>query len=59
MSDKAELNIECKESVALQIAREIAVQEELYRDKPNFRKKFLDLYAECLEATHQQRDFSV
>lgn len=58
MSEKFELNVECKESVALQMARDIASREEMYKEKQDFRRKFLDLYAECLEATSNQRDIS-
>lgn len=56
MSEKAELVVECKESVAFQMASHIASMEEMYKDKASYRKKFLDLYAECLEAAWHQRD---
>lgn len=51
MSEKTELQVASKESVALALAMEIASQESLYNGDSTFRKKLLDLYAECLRAT--------
>ena len=48
--------LQSKQSVAFQLATQIANMEDMYKDKANYRKKFLDLYAECLEATSHQRE---
>lgn len=46
-----------KERVALELANAIAAKEDIYSDKANFRKRILDLYAECLHTTRGYRDF--
>lgn len=58
MSEKTELNVASKESVALELARQISSQENLHYNKDTYRKEYLDLYAECLEATHGRRSTS-
>jgi hypothetical protein len=50
MSDNVKLQIESAESVALTLANRVAEKEDLYT-KSDFRKNYLDLYAECLKAT--------
>jgi len=55
MSDKLKLNVASQESVALQLANDIASREDMYKDKDNYRKRFLDLYKECLSATKNNR----
>ena len=56
MSDQTELTIASKESVALEMARDIANREELYAEPSTYREKFLDLYVECLKATSFRRE---
>jgi hypothetical protein len=51
MSEQTELKVASKESVAFEIATDIAKREKFYDDPTTYRKKFLDLYAECLHAT--------
>ncbi len=61
MSDQVETKYSSTESVALKLAQTIADSEDLYSDSSSFRKKYLDLYAECLKATkghHQLREDS-
>ncbi len=55
MSEKTELQVSTKESVALELTMYIANKEELYNDKESYRKNLLDLYAECLRATNDSR----
>ena len=55
MSEKTELQVASKESVAFKLAMDISTKEELYNDKSTYRKKTLDLYAECLAATSGNR----
>mgnify|MGYP006096872629 CR=1 FL=1 len=52
MSEKVELKIASKESVALELAIDIAAREKFYDDLSTYRKKLLDLYVECLNATN-------
>jgi hypothetical protein len=56
MSEQAELKVASKESVALELAMDIASREKFYDDSSTYRKKLLDLYAECLRATNGWRD---
>ncbi len=55
MSEQSELKIASKESVALEMATDIAGREKFHDDSSTYRKKFLDLYVECLEATNGYR----
>ncbi len=55
MSEEVKLNVASQESVALQLANDIASREKLYEDDTTYRKKLLDLYAECLQATRNAR----
>ncbi len=51
-----EIKDNSRESVALELTRAIAHAEKLF-DIPNeYRKKLLDLYAECLDATNGSRN---
>ena len=50
MSEQTESRIIAKEEVALNLARDIASREALHNDSSTYRKKILDLYAECLHA---------
>ena len=54
MSDQHDLTIASAESVALKLTREIATSEKLFQED-DYRKKYLDLYAECLVATRGRR----
>jgi len=56
MSEQSELKIASKESVALEMAMDIANREKFYDDSSTYRKKLLDLYAECLYATNGYRE---
>ena len=56
MSEKTELQVASKESVAFMLTMEISYKEELYKDKSTYRKKLLDLYAECLTTTSGYRE---
>lgn len=56
MSEKTELQVSTKESVALELTMYIANNEELSNDKESYRKNVLDLYAECLYATNGFRE---
>lgn len=56
MSEQSELKIASKESVALELAKDIASREKLYNDSSTYREKLLDLYAECLRATNGWRE---
>lgn len=51
MSKQAELKIASKESIAFELAMNIAWKEELHNDVSMYRKKILELYAECLQVT--------
>jgi len=51
MTEQVEIKSSSKETVALSLAKEIASQESMYEDESTFRKKFLDLYAECFNPT--------
>jgi hypothetical protein len=52
MADQVDLNIASKESVALDIANRILrSSSEINPKDPEFKDKYLDLYAECLHAT--------
>ncbi|MCZ2722209.1 hypothetical protein O1D97_11310 [Marinomonas sp. 15G1-11] len=51
MSDKVDLKVASKESVAFELAQDIAIKEKLHEDPALYRKRFLDLYVECLNAT--------
>jgi hypothetical protein len=51
MTDQAELKVASKEQIAYKLAIDIAGQENLLSDNSTYRKKLLDLYAECLSAT--------
>lgn len=44
-----------KENVALKLAEQISGMERSSADEKQDRKCYLDLYAECLEATMGQR----
>jgi len=55
MSDQVELNVASKESVALELTKFIAHKEGLSSTDQEYRKKFLDLYNECLQATNNNR----
>ena len=55
MSEQTKLNIANKESVALELARQIAMNEKLSDDTATYRKNFLDLYVECRKATYGNR----
>ena len=55
MSEQVELEVASKESVALALAKEIKYREDPDNKKGDFRKNYLDLYAECLEATKGNR----
>jgi len=57
MADKAELKVASKEDVAKSLADNIARATSLNGNDPDFRNKYLDLYAECLHATSNQRRF--
>lgn len=46
MSEKTELQVASKESVAYELTVRIARQEELAKDKSTYREKVLDLYME-------------
>lgn len=49
MSDSSNSNT--PEYVAFLLTQEIASTEDLRDHSENFRKEYLDLYAECLKAT--------
>lgn len=55
MAEPVELKVASKESVAYLLAKEII---QLKPCDPNFRKEFLDLYAECLKAAKGHRKAS-
>lgn len=55
MSDQVELNVASIESVAFELAMDIAQRETLYNDTNTYREKLLNLYSECLTATRGQR----
>lgn len=50
MSEKTELKIASKESVALQLANDIASRESMWDKSQNYRKDFLNLYVQCYMA---------
>lgn len=52
MAEKVNLEVASAESVAFTMAKDIS---RLKYDDPDYREKFLDLYAECLEATTGRR----
>lgn len=55
MADKAELIIESKEKVAYDLAKKIeANTQKIHPD--NYRKEYLDLYAECLHTVDGRRE---
>ena len=60
MTEKCELKIESRESVAHKMARDMALKEQMGNSNNgySYRKDFLDLYAECLDASMGRRDFS-
>ncbi len=53
MTEKCELKIESCESVALGMTIHIALKEQMYKSNngDSYRKDFLDLYDECLDAS--------
>ena len=55
MADTVKLDVASRESVALTLTLDIAIQEKIYDDRSAYRKNLLDLYAECLQATSHQR----
>ena len=55
MSDQVDLNVASKESVAHTLTIKLAKAEGLISTDPDYRKKYLDLYAECLYATSGYR----
>jgi hypothetical protein len=55
MAEKNELKVASRESVALELAIDIAGKERLFDDTSTYRKKLLDLYSECLTATMAHR----
>lgn len=46
------------EAVALELTTRIANKEKLGSQAKDYRKEYLDLYAECLEATQNNRVFA-
>jgi len=58
MAESAKLQIDSKESIALDLMARIATHEKLGANTKNYRKDLLDLYAECLEATSNRRSYS-
>ena len=60
MTEKSELKIESCESVALGLTIHIALKEQMGNSNngDSYRKGFLDLYAECLNASMGRRNFS-
>lgn len=56
MAENVKLEIECKEKVAKEIADLISAKEEMYNDAANYRKRYLDLYAECIYAVYGHRE---
>lgn len=56
MSEKTELQVASTESVAFQLTMDIALKEEMFKDKATYRQQVLDLYAECLLATTGYRN---
>ncbi len=52
-----EIKDNSKEKVAYDLAMRIATEEKLFNDQ-EYRKKLLDLYAECLYATRGYRDLA-
>ncbi len=57
MAEKLKFDSGCKERVAMEIANHIGDREEMYKEKENFRKMYLDLYAEVLDAVEGRRDY--
>lgn len=57
MTEKVEIKSSSAESVALKLAERIVQAENLSNEDPEFRKKYLDIYAECLKATKFRRTF--
>lgn len=55
MADQIKIKDSSKERVAYDLANDIASRESLYNDTANYRENLLDLYAECLLATSNQR----
>lgn len=55
MADQAELVVETKESVAFKLALELRGCIGTNDFDEGYKNKFLDLYAECLEATNGYR----
>ncbi|AQS40215.1 hypothetical protein Sps_05146 [Shewanella psychrophila] len=55
MPDSTELKIASRESVALDLAMDIAKKENLKQKPDEYRSKLLDLYKECLTATKGNR----
>lgn len=58
MLEIPELDSGSAQSVAYQLADKIAAQEKLYDEPASYRQAFLDLYAECLNATYGRRETS-
>ena len=60
MTEKIELKTSSIQDVALKLTETIASSENLYANKKDtdFRKKYLDLYAECLDAVTGNRKYS-
>lgn len=56
MSNQVESQLASKESVAYQLMRYIMSNGEIKANDSEYRKKVLDLYNECLEATHYHRN---
>lgn len=57
MTDNTQLKVKTAESVAFELANRISNKEGLDKNAETFRKEFLDLYAECLQATKNNRVF--
>ena len=53
MTEKCELKIESRESVAHKMTIQIALKEQMGNSNngDSYRKDFLDLYDECLDAS--------
>lgn len=57
IKNPVEIKDNSKERVAWELTQDIASKENLYKNSEEYRKKILDLYAECLDATNWRRDY--